>query len=128
MGVMASRFTELCIDCHDPASLARWWAEVLDYRVVDEEEDMVELAGPEGSGPTLLFIKVPEGKTVKNRLHLDLNATDRDQDAELERLLAHGARRADVGQGEQTWVVLADPEGNEFCLLRSRVEPLALST
>jgi hypothetical protein len=67
---------------------------------------------------------VPESKTVKNRLHLDVNVTDRDRDAELERLLGLGARPVDVGQGEQTWTVLADPEGNEFCLLSSRVEPV----
>ena len=63
-------------------------------------------------------------KTTKNRLHLDVNATDRDQDAEVERVLALGATRVDIGQGEPTWVVLADPEGNEFCILASRVEPL----
>jgi hypothetical protein len=121
---MACRLTEICIDANDPATLARWWAEVLEYRISDEEDDLVELEGPPGSGPTLVFIKVPEGKTVKNRIHLDVNATDRDQDAELERLLGLGAKPTDVGQGEQSWVVLADPEGNEFCLLQSRVEPL----
>ncbi len=120
---MAVRFTELCIDARDPAALGRWWAEVLGYEITDEEEDAVELTGPPGSGPTILFIRVPETKTVKNRIHLDVNATDRDRDAELERLLALGARHADVGQGERSWVVLADPEGNEFCLLRSRVDP-----
>ncbi len=118
---MACRFTELCIDAYDPATLGRWWAEVLGYEVSDEEDDVVELTGPPGSGPTILFIKVPEGKTVKNRIHLDVNATDREQEAELERLLGLGARHADVGQGEQSWAVLQDPEGNEFCLLRSRV-------
>jgi hypothetical protein len=119
---MANRFTELCIDASDPAALGRWWAEVLGYDIVDEEDGAVELKGPPGSGPTVLFIRVPEAKTVKNRLHIDLNATDRDQDAELERLLGLGARKVDIGQGDQTWVVLADPEGNEFCLLRSRVD------
>jgi hypothetical protein len=75
--------------------------------------------------PTLLFQPVPDPTPGKRRLHLDLNATDRDQDAELARLLALGATRADVGQGgEESWHVLADPEGNEFCLLASRVAPL----
>jgi hypothetical protein len=120
---MACRFTELCIDCADPAALGRWWADVLGYEITDEDDEALELTGPPGSGPTLLFLRVPEGKTVKNRLHLDVNATDSDQDAELERLLGLGARHTDVGQGEQTWVVLADPEDNEFCLLRSRVDP-----
>jgi hypothetical protein len=68
----------------------------------------------------LTFARVPEGKTVKNRLHLDVNPTDREQDEEVRRLLELGARRADVGQCEQSWVVLADPEGNEFCVLASR--------
>jgi hypothetical protein len=63
---------------------------------------------------------VPEGKTVKNRLHLDVNPTDREQDDEVRRLLDLGARQADVGQGEASWVVLADPEGNEFCVLAGR--------
>jgi hypothetical protein len=66
----------------------------------------------------LLFGAVPEPKTVKNRLHLDFRPDDRDR--EVERMLALGATRADVGQGEESWVVLADPEGNEFCILRSR--------
>jgi hypothetical protein len=73
----------------------------------------------------VLVIRTPDGpKTTKNRLHLDVNATDRDQDAEVERIIALGATRADIGQGDVSWVVLADPEGNELCVLRSRVEPL----
>jgi hypothetical protein len=76
--------------------------------------------------PTLLFQTVPDPTPGKVRLHLDLNATDRDQDAELERLLGLGAVRADVGQsGGESWHVLADPEGNEFCLLQARVESLS---
>jgi Glyoxalase-like domain len=122
---MACRFTELIVDSRDPRRLAEFWAAVLDYRVVDADDEGVEIAGPDGSGPTLLFLRVPEPKTVKNRLHIDVNPTDRDRDAEVERVLSLGARRADVGQGEQRWVVLSDPEGNEFCVLGSRVEPLA---
>ena len=102
--------TELVIDCHAPERLADFWCEVLGY-VVLGRDDGIEI------GPL-----VDEPKTAKLRLHFDVNATDRDQDAELERLLAAGARRADIGQtGEESWVVLADPEGNEFCLLRRRV-------
>ena len=120
---MASRFTELCIDCSDPRPLAEFWAAVLDWKIdEDDDEDAVELSNPEGGFPTLLFIRVPESKTVKNRLHIDVNARDREQAEEVERLLALGATRADVGQGDDvSWVVLADPEGNEFCVLSKRM-------
>ncbi|HEX6248492.1 MAG TPA: VOC family protein [Nocardioidaceae bacterium] len=126
---MASRFTELAIDCADPRALARFWCSVLDYEVHDEADDIVTIgppAAPDDEGrpgpvpPTLTFAHVPEGKTVKNRLHLDLNPTDREQDDEVRRLLDLGARHADVGQGDESWVVLADPEGNEFCVLAGR--------
>jgi hypothetical protein len=126
---MASRFTELVIDAHDHRRLARFWAEVLGYKVIAENDEEVEIAGWDGeeelarSGairPTLLFTPVPEGKTVKNRVHIDVSPTDRDQQAEVERLIGLGATRVDIGQGEQTWEVLADPEGNEFCVLRGR--------
>ena len=119
---MTSRFSELCIDCRDPGALATFWAQVLDWRIEDDDDDdYVELVNPEGHPPSLLFARVPEGKTVKNRLHIDVSPRDRDQDEEVERLLGLGATRADVGQGpDVTWVVLADPEGNEFCVLRTR--------
>jgi hypothetical protein len=130
---MASRITELVLDCRDPAGLAAWWAEVLGYEVVGTEDDGGVEIGPSGQGPkgpvpTIVFAPVAEPTPGKLRLHLDLNATDRDQDAELQRLLDLGATPVDVGQGplraDMNWHVLADPEGNEFCLLRSRVEPL----
>ena len=126
---MASKFTELEIDCADPSALARFWCSVLDYEVQDEEDGIVTIGSPlltEGKnhpGPTppiLTFARVPEGKTVKNRVHLDVNPTDREQDEEVRRLLGLGARLADVGQGDASWVVLADPEGNEFCVLADR--------
>ena len=128
---MACRFSELVVDSRDPESLAAFWAAVLDYRVLSREEGAVEI-GPEagfgGAAPTLVFGPVPDPTPGKLRLHIDLNATDRDQDAELERLLALGATPVDVGQGpltdSMTWHVLADPEGNEFCLLKSTVPPL----
>jgi len=124
---MACRFTELVVDCRDPESLAAFWAAVLDYRVLSRAEDEVEI-GPEagfgGPAPTLVFGRVPEPKTGKLRLHIDVSPTDRDQDDELQRLLDLGARPAHVGQtGEESWHVLQDPEGNEFCLLRSRQIP-----
>ena len=119
---MTSKFTELCVDCHDPDRLASFWSEVLGFeKKTDEDEVFIE--GPPGSGPIILFIEVPEKKTVKNRLHIDVNPTDRDQSEEVARLEALGATRVDVGQGEVSWVVMADPEGNEFCVLRSRVSP-----
>jgi Glyoxalase-like domain len=123
---MASRFTELVIDAHDVYAQGRWWADVLDYEITSEDADGVEISARDGSWPTLLFVRVPEDKTVKNRLHIDINATDRDQQDEVQRLIDMGARPADVGQRpEHSWVVLADPEGNEFCVLRSRVEPMS---
>ena len=123
---MASKFTELTIDCSDPHRLAAFWSEVLGYRVTDEEDELVAIGDPEGVSVALVFAKVPEPKTVKNRVHIDLNPRDRDQSEEVERILSLGATHADVGQGKQRWVVLADPEGNEFCVLRSRLDAKTL--
>ena len=125
-GGMTSRLTELAIDCADPRGLARFWCSVLDYEVQDQDDELVTIgspAWPPGRAhpgpvpPTLTFARVPEPKIVKNRLHLDLTPTDRSQEDEVRRLLDLGARRVDVGQGDESWVVLADPEGNEFCVL-----------
>jgi hypothetical protein len=126
---VAARFSELVIDSRDPESLAAWWAEVLGYRVLGRDDDGAVEIGPEagfgGAAPTLVFAPVADPDPGKSRLHIDLNATDRDQDAELQRLLDLGATPADVGQtGEESWHVLADPEGNPFCLLRRRLDPL----
>jgi catechol 2,3-dioxygenase-like lactoylglutathione lyase family enzyme len=125
---MACRFSELVIDCRDPEALAAFWAAVLDYRVLSREEGVVEIgpsAGFGGPAPTLVFSPGDDPSPGKPRLHFDVNATDRDQDAELQRLLDLGAVPADVGQSsDEGWHVLADPEGNPFCLLRSRLAPL----
>ncbi|KZM72904.1 VOC family protein [Nocardia terpenica] len=124
---MACRITELVIDCAEPQRLADFWCAVLGYVEVGWEGDALEI-GPPGIGfggpqPTLVFVRSTEPKRGKLPLHLDVNATDRDQDAELERLLGVGARKVDIGQGgDAAWHVLADPEGNEFCLLRRRVD------
>lgn len=122
---VACRITELVLDCRDPRRLARFWSEVLGYRIVADEEDDVEIAPPEGtpSPVTLLFSRSDDPKRDKLRLHIDVNATDRSQDDELQRLLGLGATHIDIGQGEQPWYVLADPEGHEFCLLRATVQP-----
>ena len=123
---MTLRIQCLCIDAGDPDRLATFWAAVLGWRRTNDEPDEIALEPPAGSPedgvvPDLLFLRVPEGKTIKNRLHLDLRPVD--QAAEVARIEALGATRVDVGQGpEATWVVLADPEGNEFCVLRSQAE------
>jgi hypothetical protein len=127
---MVSRLTEIVVDCHDPVAQAAFWAAALDYHVVRTEHGQVEIAPWQWEPPdlaeqvrqapgvpTLVFVTVPEGKTVKNRLHLDIRPIGSSHQAEVERLLGLGARRADVGQGTRPWVVLADPEGNEFCVL-----------
>ncbi len=117
---MSSRFTELSVDCRDAPALAEFWCAVLDWRVNAREPGLVEIAGDE-PGPTIVLVEVPETKTVKNRVHMDVNPRDREQAEEVERTLALGARRVDVGQGDDAgWVVLADPEGNEFCVLKTR--------
>jgi hypothetical protein len=110
---MALRFDTLSIDARDPLALARWWQQVLGGEITEHEPDEIELSG---DFPDLLFLGVADDKVVKNRFHFDLRPDD--QAAEVARVEALGARRVDIGQGEQTWVVLADPEGNEFCILR----------
>jgi catechol 2,3-dioxygenase-like lactoylglutathione lyase family enzyme len=119
---MANRITALAVDCSDPERLAAFWTQVLGWQIVERDGDGVSIGSPDAPF-TMDFWTVPEPKRTKNRLHLDVNATDRDQDAELARLLELGATPVDVGQGEATWHVLADPEGNEFCLLRKQVAP-----
>jgi len=114
---MASRWEQVVVDSEDPARLARWWAEALGYQIVHEEPDEVEIRRSVQELPGLLFTPVPEAKTVKNRLHIDLRPDD--QEAEVERLVDMGARPVDIGQHDVSWVVLADPEGNEFCVLAS---------
>ena len=110
-------------DCAQPAALAEWWQRLVGGDIVYDDDGDATLHLP--GWPRLDFIRVPEPKTQKLRLHIDVSATDRDQAEELQRLLALGAVPTDVGQKpDETWHVLADPEGNEFCLLRTRVEPV----
>lgn len=126
---MACRISELVLECRDPQRLAEFWCAVLDWVVLGDEGDgSLEIGPREGFGgpqPTIILSRHPNPEPAKPRLHIDVNATDRDQVEELERLLGLGARPADVGQtGEANWHVLADPEGNEFCLLKRRLDPL----
>ena len=109
------------VDAADPVALGRWWQAALGWvEIVDpaEDEDVYEIRPSPDTLPGLLFVRVPDVKAGKNRLHLDFRPQDRD--AEVARLVELGARYADVGQGEQSWVVLQDPEGNEFCVLSGR--------
>jgi predicted enzyme related to lactoylglutathione lyase len=114
----SSIWEQVVVDCEDPARLARWWAEALGYQIVFEEPDEVEIRRSKDEMPGLLFNPTPDAKTVKNRLHIDLRPDD--QEAEVERLVDMGARPVDIGQHDVPWVVLADPEGNEFCVLASK--------
>ncbi|RJO73775.1 VOC family protein [Nocardia panacis] len=123
---MACRISELIIPARDPGRLAEFWCAALDFIVLEtDDEGAVEIGPREGFGgpqPTLVIVPATEPKTAQLRIHFDVNATDRDQAAELERLLSLGAQPADIGQtGTEGWHVLTDPEGNEFCLLRQRL-------
>ena len=109
------------VDAHDLPGLARFWAQVLGWRVLSERDREVVI-GPSVDSPVgICFMPVTEPKQLKNRLHLDLTTAADDRDAEVERVLRLGARRVDIGQtGEESWTVLADPEGNEFCIVRPK--------
>lgn len=132
---MVLHWYQTSVDAHDHRGLARWWADVLGWEIEFEDEHECNVVPPEadddpvdevstwlGRRTSLVFAPVPEGKTIKNRLHLDLAPhIDQDRDAEIDALLAKGATRVDIGQDDDvTWTVLADPEGNEFCVLSSR--------
>ena len=122
---MASRTANFCIDASDPRAQVAWWAQVLDdFEPAgndDGDEDEAELRGP--AGRCLIFLRVPEPKSVKNRMHLCLRPVDRSRDDEVERLLSLGASLVDDLRTVDTgWAVLADPEGNEFCVLTTRAD------
>ena len=119
---MTSRIAVLAIDATDCRAVADFWCAVLGWEEVEADHDGVSIAPPDRSWPTIDVLRVPEPKTTKNRLHLDLRADGVSTQEELDRLLALGARRVDVGQGpDVSWTVLADLEGNEFCLLSRTV-------
>ena len=124
---MASRASNFCIDAPDPWAQTLWWAQVLEDFILPEattnepDDDECGLQGPDDR--YLLFLRVPEAKTVKNRMHLCLRPTDRSRDEEVDRILALGATMYDDRRdGDRGWAVLADPEGNEFCVL-TRYQP-----
>jgi hypothetical protein len=135
---MSVRWYSVVVDCSDISAQSRWWAQVLDWRIIYEDASEVVVVPPyvaehaaaqtppppdREHGPGLIFVAVPDRKSAKNRLHIDLAPpADQDQDAEVRRLEALGARRVDIGQDRDkvSWVVMADPEGNEFCVLSPR--------
>jgi hypothetical protein len=115
---MSVEWEQVVVHSLDPAALGQWWADALGWVVTYTSDDEFEIRSAPESLPALDFVRIDEPKAGKSRLHIDLRPDD--QDAEVARLLAAGARRADIGQGERAWVVLADPEGNEFCVLAPR--------
>ncbi len=114
---MSLEWEQTVVDAHDPVALGRWWAQVLGWIVFNDDPDEFEIRATPDRLPGLLFARGSDPKVVKDRLHLDFRPDDRD--AEVARLLELGATHVDIGQGDQSWVVLADPEGNEFCVLSS---------
>jgi hypothetical protein len=116
--IMPTRLVHLAVDSAEISLLGRFWAEVLGWPILLEEPDEVYIE-PEGGGVGIAFVPVPEPKTVKNRVHFDLTSSSAQHHEELiTKALDLGARRADIGQGDVSWVVLADPEGNEFCVTK----------
>ena len=127
---MTSRFTELIVDCLDPRVVAEFWSKVLGYEITEATDELVEIApgspdvqlhGARPNAPAIVFVQVPEPKTVKVRLHIDVNPLGVTQAEEVERLIGLGATKIDIGQGDVSWVVMADPEGNEFCVLKTTI-------
>ncbi|MFL6123545.1 VOC family protein [Actinophytocola sp.] len=124
---MSTRLCNVVVDAADPAALARFWATLLDWQVTHEDAEEVEVTAPPDDGGEfeLVFVHVPDPKVTKNRVHLDLASASPDhQTAQVTHALSAGAARADIGQRNVPWVVMADPEGNEFCVLESRPEYL----
>ena len=118
---MALVWEQVVVDSDDPRGLGAWWAEALGWEITYDAGDEVEIRRRPEEMPGLLFVAAPGVKAGKNRLHLDFRPDD--QEGEVARLLALGAERADIGQGDVSWVVLTDPEGNEFCVLRGVEQP-----
>jgi len=118
---MPVRLHHIVIDTYDLPGLARFWTEALGWKVLSEREGEIVIGTDENAPVGICFMPVTDEKVVKNRVHLDITTSAEDRDQEIERLLALGARRADIGQtGKESWTVLADPEGNEFCVIRPK--------
>ncbi len=115
---MNLEWEQVVVAALDPESLGRWWSEALKWTIVNDDPNEFEIQSQPDRLPGILFLQTREPKRFKNHLHLDFRP--KDQEAEVERLIALGASRLDVGQGDVSWVVLADPEGNEFCVLQER--------
>ncbi|MEM8618242.1 MAG: VOC family protein [Actinomycetota bacterium] len=115
---MSLRWEQLVVDAVDPVALGRWWAAALEWTIVNEDPAEFEIQPAAGQLPGIIFGQSDQPKPSKNRLHIDLRPDD--QRAAVDRLIALGAQLVDVDQGDVSWVVLADPEGNEFCVLSGR--------
>ncbi|MEU3248082.1 MULTISPECIES: VOC family protein [unclassified Streptomyces] len=115
---MTLEWEQVIVHAEDPVALGQWWADALGWVVVHSSDDEFEIRSAPDRLPGLEFVRLEETKKSKSRLHLDFRPDD--QEAEVARMEALGAQRVDIGQGEQSWVVLADPEGNEFCILGRR--------
>jgi hypothetical protein len=133
---MPSRLTDVIVDCHDLELLSAFWRAALGYEERARGESWLAIASPEvkptadalraaAPAPMMAFVLVPEPRSGKNRVHVDITPVDATQEEEVERLIGLGASRADIGQGDTPWVVMADPEGNEFCVMRPLEEPSA---
>jgi len=118
---MPVRLHHIVVDAHDLPGLARFWTQALGWQVLSERENEIVIGTDQNAPVGMCFMPVTDPKTVKNRVHLDLTSSAADRDQEIDRLLALGARRAGIGQaGAESWTVLADPEGNEFCVVRPK--------
>ena len=118
---MPVRLHHIVIDTHDLPRLAQFWTQALGWKILSEREHEIIIGTDENAPVGICFMPVTDRKTVKNRVHLDITTAAEDRDQEIERLLALGARHVDIGQtGAESWTVLADPEGNEFCVIRPK--------
>jgi predicted enzyme related to lactoylglutathione lyase len=118
---MPVRLHHIVVDARDLPALARFWTQALGWEILSERPNEIVIGTDENAPVGICFMPVTEPKAIKNRLHLDLTSSSEDREQEIERLLALGARRVDIGQtGTESWTVLADPEGNEFCVVRPK--------
>jgi predicted enzyme related to lactoylglutathione lyase len=119
---MAAKLREIIIDCNDPRLVADFWGQVLGWTVQEHQGVLWMSESGAWRDLSLVFVQVPEKKSAKNRIHLDVSPVGCDQDDEVARLRALGAQPVDIGQRDVPWVVLADPEGHEFCVLGRRAD------